>query len=155
MLKKRLIFTLIYRDGHFTLSRNFRLQKIGDLDWIQRNYDFSKISRFIDELCILNVSERQNSHSEFIDTLKLLSQGCFIPIIVGGGIRTYADAQDCFNSGADKIILNSSLFENPNLVNEIASDYGHQAIVGSLDFIRDVNNQLTIQQKLKSIKRNN
>jgi cyclase len=147
MLKKRLIFTLIYKEGFFMLSRNFRLQKIGSFEWLQKNYNFSQISQYIDELCILNVSQNPNSHSEFIKTIKLLSKGCFVPITVGGGIRDYIIAKDYFNSGADKIILNSSLFENPDLIEKIANDYGRQAIVGSLDFIRDENSGLKIQHK--------
>lgn len=148
MLKKRLIFTLIYKDGSFMLSRNFRLQKIGNLEWIEENYDFSRISRFIDELCVMNVSNRENSHPEFIETLKRLTKGCFIPISVGGGIRSYQIAQECFNSGADKVIFNTSLFEDTNLVRDIAADYGQQAIVGSVDFIRGGSTALKIQQKV-------
>lgn len=129
------------------LSRNFRLQKIGDFEWILKNYNFSQISRYIDELCILNVSDNQNSHIHFIETLKLLSRGCFVPITAGGGIRSLATARDCFNSGADKIILNTSLFNNAKLVDEVALDYGQQAIVGSLDFIRNNEGILKIQQK--------
>ena len=53
MLKKRLIFTLLYKNGHFMLSRNFRLQKVGDINWLMKNYQFSAISDVIDEL-ILN-----------------------------------------------------------------------------------------------------
>jgi imidazole glycerol-phosphate synthase subunit HisF len=148
MLKKRLIFTLIYKEGFFMQSRNFRLQKIGDFDWILKNYNFSRMSRYIDELCILNVSANPNSHLQFIDTLKNLSQGCFIPITAGGGIRDYAGARDCFNSGADKVILNNALFDNPQLISHIALDYGKQAIVGSLDFTRSATDDLRIYQKI-------
>lgn len=148
MLKKRIIFTLIYKDGNFMLSRNFRLQKIGDHEWIHKNYNFSRISRYIDELCILNVSDNPNSHIQFIETLKSLTQGCFVPITAGGGIRNYENARDCFNSGADKILLNTTLFSNSKLVDEIALDYGQQAIVGSLDFIRNDKDVLNIQQKV-------
>ncbi len=148
MLKKRLIFTLIYKEGFFMQSRNFRLQKIGDIDWIQKNYNFSQMSRYIDELCILNVSANRKSHLQFIDTLKNLSQGCFTPITAGGGIRDFACARDYFNSGADKVILNNALFDNPELISRIALDYGKQAIVGSIDFIRSVDGDLRIQQQI-------
>lgn len=151
MLKKRLIFTLLYKDGFFVLSRNFRLQRIGDYDWICNNYNFSRVSRFIDELCILNISENQNTDNDFIETLKKLSQGCFIPITAGGGIRDYARAQEFFKSGADKVMLNTSLFDNPELVKVIARDYGQQAIVGSIDFIRRNDDVLTIQKKVNGV----
>ena len=50
MLKKRLIFTLFYKNNNFFLSRNFRLQKVGGVDWLIKNYNFEKISSSIDEL---------------------------------------------------------------------------------------------------------
>ena len=56
MLKKRIIFSLLYNDGFFCLSRNFRLQKIGDYDWLINNYGFLNIYNAIDELIILDVS---------------------------------------------------------------------------------------------------
>ena len=55
-LKKRIIFTLLFCKDYFYLSRNFRLQKIGDLDWLKSNYNFNNVSFYIDELIILNVS---------------------------------------------------------------------------------------------------
>ena len=57
MLKKRVIFTLLYNDGFFAQSRNFNLQNVGDLQWLKKNYDFRKISYYIDELIILDVSK--------------------------------------------------------------------------------------------------
>ena len=65
MLKKRLIFTLLFSDGHFMLSRNFKLQKVGDLNWLNENYNFSKISFFIDELIILDVSRNFKDFDPF------------------------------------------------------------------------------------------
>ena len=54
MLKKRIIFALLYSDGYFHLSRNFRLQKVGDLNWLIKNFGFGETCHFIDELtCIL------------------------------------------------------------------------------------------------------
>ena len=60
MLKKRIIFTLLYKDGSFCLSRNFNLQKVGNLNWIKKNYDFSLIAKSIDELIILKLSYETN-----------------------------------------------------------------------------------------------
>mgnify|MGYP000167310910 CR=1 FL=1 len=54
MLKKRVIFTLLYDSGYFMLSRNFRLQKVGDMQWLKKNYNFSHIAFSIDELIILS-----------------------------------------------------------------------------------------------------
>ena len=59
MLKKRVIFVLLYDRGTFMLSRNFSLQKVGDLDWLKKNYDFCRVAFSIDELIILDVSREE------------------------------------------------------------------------------------------------
>ena len=61
MLRKRIIFSLIYSDGYFMQSRNFRLQKVGNLNWLEKNYKFQSISFSIDELIILNASKSNKS----------------------------------------------------------------------------------------------
>ena len=93
------------------LSRNFRLQRVGDLNWLISNYDFSHISFFIDELIILDVSRKEKQTKFFIDTLKTISYKCFVPIASGGGVHSISDAKILLRSGADKVIINSSLFE--------------------------------------------
>ena len=65
MLRKRIIFTLLYSDGFFVLSRNFRLQKVGDLNWLEENYSFSNVSQYIDELIILDVSRGEKNNIQF------------------------------------------------------------------------------------------
>lgn len=133
MLKKRLIFILFYCDGYFMQSRNFSLQRVGDINWIKTNYNFSHISFYIDELIIIDVS-RQNSQSEdFYITLEKISSESFVPISAGGGIRDIEQARKCLRSGADKIILNYCLYENLNIVHNLASEFGEQCIVASID----------------------
>ena len=61
MLKKRIIFSLLYIDGFFYQSRNFNLQKVGDEEWLKKNYNFQNISFFIDELIILNISRDEKN----------------------------------------------------------------------------------------------
>ena len=98
MLKKRLVFTLLFSDGSFMLSRNFRLQRIGDLEWLQRNYVFSNISEAIDELVILNVSRSEPQMNQFTDMLKQLTKTCFIPITAGGWVREANQANQLLRS---------------------------------------------------------
>ena len=136
MLKKRLIFTLLYSRGHFMLSRNFRLQKVGDFNWLQKNYNFAHIAYSIDELVVLNVDRDGSYQKEFCDVLKSLARGCFAPIAAGGGVRTIEDARALLRSGADKIVLNSPIYESPELVRGIAAEFGQQCIVGSVDVKR-------------------
>ena len=80
MLRKRIIFTLIYSQGFFMLSRNFRLQKVGDLNWLERNYKFQKIAFSIDELIVLNATKENKSIKEFANIVSSLVNDVFIPI---------------------------------------------------------------------------
>ena len=59
MIKKRIIFTLLYGDGHFYLTRNFKLQKVGNIEWLIKNYNLIEISSYIDELMILNIWKKK------------------------------------------------------------------------------------------------
>lgn len=137
MLKKRIIFTLLYENGQFMLSRNFRLQKVGNLAWLQRNYNFADVAFFIDELIVLDVSRGERDPNGFCTALSQLSAGCFAPISAGGGIDSVDHARALFRAGADKVVLNSALFERPELVRDIASTFGQQCVVGSMDVKRN------------------
>ena len=71
MLKKRLIFILFFQNGYFHLSRNFRLQKVGDSKWLIDKFKFSSIGDFIDELVVIDVS-RERSSIENLDNPKFI-----------------------------------------------------------------------------------
>lgn len=66
MIKKRIIFTLLYSDGNFYLTRNFSLQKIGNIEWLFKNYNFIQISSYIDELVILNIRKKKKILKIFV-----------------------------------------------------------------------------------------
>jgi len=144
MLKKRIIFTLLYDSGSFMLSRNFRLQCVGNIDWLQSNYDFSRIAFFIDELIVLDVSKENRDINKFCEVLKQLTAGCFAPIAAGGGVRSIEDARMLLNSGADKIVINTPLFSDQNLVKELAKKFGQQCLVGSVDIIKSSNSEYSL-----------
>ena len=133
MLKKRLIFTLLYQDENFYLSRNFKLQKVGNLQWLKKNYNFSLIAKSIDELIILNVSRNKNDIKKFTDTIKKVIENCFIPVSVGGKITHLDVAKKYIDAGADKLVVNSNLFDL-SLIDKIAKTYGEQSLIGSLDY---------------------
>jgi imidazole glycerol-phosphate synthase subunit HisF len=133
VLKKRIIFTLLYDSGHFMLSRNFRLQRVGDIRWLQKNYNFSQIAYFIDELVVLDVSRQARQSERFCEALKQVASGCFVPIAAGGGVRTVEHARALLRSGADKVVVNSALFSAPDLVQQLAQEFGQQCVVGSID----------------------
>src|SRR3990167_6876412 len=134
MLRKRMIFTLIYNQDFFMQSRNFRLQKVGDITWLEKNYQFQKISFSIDELIVLNASREIKSINDFATTLNRLSNNVFIPVAAGGGIRKMEDAEILFNNGADKIVLNHALANNVSLVEALVNRYGSQSIIASIDY---------------------
>jgi len=152
MLRKRIIFTLIYSDEYFMQSRNFRLQKVGNLLWLERNYKFQKIATSLDELIVLNATKNHKSIDKFAATITKLVNDVFIPIAAGGGIRTLEDAELLFKSGADKIVLNSVLIENPKLVEDLVKTYGSQSVVASIDYkFVDGSNEVYINDGSKKI----
>lgn len=116
------------------LSRNFRLQKVGNLNWLERNYKFQNIAFSLDELIVLNATKENKSINEFATMISNLVDDVFIPIAAGGGIRSIEDAELLFNNGADKIVLNSLLIENPSIVSELVHKYGSQSIVACIDY---------------------
>lgn len=137
MPRKRLIFTLLYDSGYFMLSRNFRLQKVGDLHWLTTNYDFSRISYSIDELVVLDVSRNERDLEHFCETLKRLEHHVFVPVAAGGGIDELEKGAKLLNSGADKLVINSALHTAPALIELLARRYGSQCLVVSVDFRRE------------------
>lgn len=146
-MKKRLIFTLLYESGNFVLSRNFRTQRIGNIEWLKTNYDFARVARYVDELVLINVSQNREYDEHFRETLSQLLEGVFAPVTVGGGIQTLMDAETLFGSGADKILLNNAIHDNPTLIEELATRYGQQAVVGSLDIRTDQGTHFIMKNK--------
>lgn len=134
MLRKRIIFSLIYENGFFHQSRNFRLQKVGDINWLERNYKFKEIAFSLDELIVLNASKKEKDLQKFAKTLEKLVDDVFIPVAVGGGIRSMSDAEVLFKSGADKLVLNTIAYTNPEIVKELIHKYGSQSIIISIDY---------------------
>lgn len=133
MLKKRIIFTLLYDSDNFMLSRNFRLQKVGDLSWLQNNYDFSQITFSIDELIILDISRSTRNNTRFHDIFRMIAKECFIPMAAGGGVNSIDQGKQLLRSGADKIVVNSIIATNPDMIHDMASVFGRQCIIASVD----------------------
>lgn len=139
------------------LSRNFRLQKVGDFKWLKKHYNFEKIASSIDELIILDVTREGRDINEFSSVVKDVIKNVFIPVACGGGIRTLDDAKLLLKSGADKIVVNTMLHSNKELINSLVKNYGSQFVVGSIDFqiendVKKVyinNGQLKINQNLQ------
>lgn len=134
MLRKRIIFALIYSNGYFNQSRNFRLQRVGNLEWLEKNYRFKDIAFSLDELIVLNASRKEKGMADFAAMINRLVNDVFVPLAAGGGIRCMEDAKALFDNGADKILLNSALWEQEDLVRELVRHYGTQSVVASVDY---------------------
>ena len=130
---KRIIFTLLHADGAYMLSRNFRLQRVGDIDWVLMNYRIREVSLGIDELMILDVSRDAADRDRFRSEVRTLVEECFVPVTVGGRIASLDEAARLFDVGADKVLLNTAFHVDPGLCADVAGRYGSQALVAGID----------------------
>lgn len=135
MFYKRITFSLLYSKGYFYLSRNFRLQKVGDLDWLERNYSFNETCQYIDELVFILVTKNPENKEieDFFKSIDLIRKKIFAPIMIGGAIRNLENVKKCFENGADKIIINTES-KNSYLLNQISEVYGSQATSIMIDY---------------------
>jgi cyclase len=130
MLSKRLIACLDVRDGSVVKGVNFEgLRHAGDPAALARRYN----EEGIDELVILDVTATIEGRRALAATIRAVSQELFIPLAVGGGIRSESDAAAAIEAGADKISLNSAALAEPALLTRLADRYGSQAVVIAID----------------------
>ena len=133
MLKKRIIGTILQNNGIVVQSINFT--KFLPVGKTPISIEFLN-SWGIDEIILLDISN--NSKLNFMD-LKKNVINCFVPLTVGGGIKSISDVDFLMSSGADKISLNSAAIYNPDLIKEVSKIYGNQCVVISIDAIK-INN---------------
>jgi cyclase len=134
MLAKRIIACLDVRDGSVVKGVNFEgLRQAGDPATLARRYNVEGI----DELVILDVTATLEGRRALARTINAVSRELFIPLAVGGGIRSEADAAAAVDAGADKVSLNSAALADPTLITTLATRYGSQAVVIAIDAKRD------------------
>ena len=130
MLAKRIIACLDVRNGCVVKGVNFEgLTDAGDPAALARRYN----AEGIDELVILDVTATLESRRALADTVRAVAGELFIPLAVGGGIRSEADAAAAIEAGADKVSLNSAALADPALLTRLARRYGSQAVVVAID----------------------
>jgi cyclase len=130
MLSKRLIACLDVRNGCVVKGVQFEgLRNAGDPAALARRYNHEGI----DELVILDVTATLESRQALADTIRAVSKELFIPLAVGGGIRSLDDAEAAIDAGADKVSVNSAALADPTLITRLAARYGSQAIVVAID----------------------
>jgi cyclase len=130
MLKKRIIPIQLLVDGRLVKTKQFdSYRDVGDPVASSRVYN----AQNADELVFLNINRGQRSIEPLLPLLERVSEVCFMPLSLGGGLRTLADAEILIRHGADKVVVNSQAFATPKLIEEIAGKFGSQAVVVSLD----------------------
>jgi cyclase len=130
MLAKRLIACLDVRDGCVVKGVQFEdLATAGDPAALAQRYD----AEGIDELVVLDVTATIEKRRALEETLRKVSAQLFIPLTVGGGIRSEDDAAAALDAGADKVALNSAALADPPLLTRLASRYGSQAVIVAID----------------------
>ena len=130
MLSKRIIACLDVRDDSVVKGVQFEgLRDAGDPRALAKRYN----AEGIDELVILDVTATLEGRRALADTIRAVARELFIPLAVGGGIRSEADAEAAIDAGADKVSLNSAALSDPGLITRLADRYGSQAIVVAID----------------------
>ena len=130
MLAKRIVPCLDIKDGRVVKGVNFiNLKDAGDPVEIAKGYS----DLGADEIVFLDITASHENRDTIIDVVKKTAEVVFVPLTVGGGIRTLDDMKKILDAGADKVSINSSAVKNPNLIKEGALKYGSQCIVVAID----------------------
>lgn len=125
MLKKRLILTLTFNEGVLFRTKKF----IPDYRYTKNFIDFWSA----DEIMLLDISKKNKLSNKFLNIVNFFSLNCFLPISVGGGIKSFLDVKKLFNYGADKVVINSSTYKNPQLIEKVSKVFGSQSVIHSID----------------------
>ena len=134
MLAKRIIACLDVADGRVVKGVNFlELRDAGDPVELASRYN----AEGIDELVFLDVAATNENRNMMIDLVTRTAREVFIPLTVGGGIRTVDDARKVLHAGADKVSVNSAAVWRPELICELSQEFGSQAVVLAIDARRD------------------
>jgi len=150
MLAKRIIPCLDIKDGQTVKGIEFEsLKKVGDPVELGKYYS----DNGADELVFLDITATHEKRKTLIELVKRIAQEINIPFTVGGGISSIDDAEAILSAGADKISINSSAINNPELISEIAQKFGSQFIVLAID-AKQENNQWTVYKNGGRIKTN-
>ena len=130
MLKTRIIPCLDVKDGRVVKGINFvDLKDAGDPVEQAKVYD----SQGADELCFLDITASSDNRNILLDVVNRTADKCFMPLTVGGGVRSLEDIRNLLLAGADKVGINTSAITKPKLIEEGANKFGSQCIVVAID----------------------
>lgn len=130
MIKKRIIPCLDVKDGRVVKGVNFvGLRDVGSPVELAKRYNEENA----DELVFLDISKTQDGHDLMLDMIRETAKELFIPLTIGGGIRSVDDIRQLLNAGADKVSINSAAIKNPELIREAADTFGSQCVCVAID----------------------
>lgn len=136
MLKKRIIPVLLLKNGRLIKTVKFAdYRDVGNPITTAKIYD----AQGADELVFLDVAASGENRGTLLDIIQAVAKECFMPLGVGGGIKTLEDIRILLQGGADKVIVNTAAVENPEFITAAAQKFGSSTIVVSIDFKK--NNQ--------------
>lgn len=130
MLKPRIIPCLDVKDGRVVKGVNF-VDLIDAGDPVEQAQLYN--AQGADELCFLDITASHEERDTLYDVVSRVAETCFIPLTVGGGVRTLEDIRRLLNAGADKVSINTAAVKRPEFVKEAAEKFGSQCIVVALD----------------------
>lgn len=130
MLTRRIIPCLDVKDGKVVKGIKFQnLRDVGYPPELAKEYE----NQGADEVTFLDISATLEARQTMLRIVSETAEKLFVPLTVGGGIRTKQDMREALNAGADKVSVNSAAVSNPNMVMECAEDFGRQCVVVAID----------------------
>ena len=131
MLKKRVIPVLLLKDGRMVKGRQFgEFRDTGDPQSAVRIYS----AQDADELVFLDIQASLQSRGALLDIVRLAATECFMPLAVGGGIRTTDDVREALRAGADKVVITTAAVTAPAVIRDAARMFGNQCVVAGIDY---------------------
>ena len=130
MLKKRIIPCLDVKDGRVVKGINF-IDLIDAGDPVEQALIYNNSGA--DEICFLDITASSEKRDILLDTVKKTAECCFVPLTVGGGVRSIQDIRKLLLAGADKVSINTAAIKNLDLISESSSIFGSQCIVVAID----------------------
>ena len=141
MLKKRIIPCLDVKKGRVVKGINF-VDLVDAGDPVEQASVYNKNGA--DEICFLDITASSDKRDILLDTVKKTAECCFVPLTVGGGVRSIQDIRKLLLAGADKVSINTAAIKNPELIKESSNKFGSQCIVVAIDAKKTAENKWTV-----------
>jgi cyclase len=134
MLKKRIIPVLLLQEGRMVKGKNFK-------DYVDTGNPISQVkiytAQYTDELMFIDIQASLNSRKTLLNIISSSAKESHMPFSVGGGIKSLTDIREILAAGADKVLINTSAFENRDFIKQAVKKFGSQAIILGIDYKYD------------------